>query len=479
MAIGTPTFSTQQFRTSEGSTAVNMPATVNAGDFLFIWGRVNGVAAVTTPGSWTAVVSFNRHGNAPNIFFAYKTAFADGTEGGTTVSVTHTNNISTWIAGAVSGVDTGTPIDVTPVTGDTSTADNSSSLSGYTTTVAGCLGVFMASQSGTTATSTPPSAPAAWTEQADNTAGSNVGTLCTLAGLASGSQGTVANTWSASLQHIEAIFALRPAGGTTWNADAAQTVTATQAAAVNATHSVDAAQTATATSAATVNVVHPVDATQTVTATQAASIAAVHPVDAAQSGTATQAAAINAVHPVTAAQTVTAAQLAALNATHPVDAAQVVTATQAAALTVTTGGTTWNLDAPQTLTATQAATVNAVHPIDVSQTVTATQAAATLVSRPIAATQSVTATQLASVNAAHPVDASQTVTASQLAALTVTPASGAPGSMSTAPTGVQMSSSASPRGMTSAQAPVAAMSGAPTGAGMSTGPGNSSKMTGG
>lgn len=224
MTIGTLRLSTQQFFTAASSSVVNLPATVNAGDFLWIWGRVNNIftlPAITVPSGWTVVYHTSQAGGtaAPTMIFMYKTGMAVGTEGGTTVTITHSSNINTWISGAVSGVDTTTPIDATPLTGDTNVASGSSSLAGYTTTVAGCLGFFIASETGTAATSSPPTAPATWTEDADNTPVTNVGTVCHLAGLASGSQGTVANTWSASLKHIECMFALRPAaaGGTNWS----------------------------------------------------------------------------------------------------------------------------------------------------------------------------------------------------------------------------------------------------------------------
>lgn len=389
MAIGTPVYSTQQFRLAEASTAVNMPATVNSGDFLFIWGRVNNATLVTLPAGWTSVVSFSRTSgtNPPSLFFAYKTGFAAGTEGGTTVSVTHPNNISTWIAGSVSGVDTTTPIDATPITGDTGASNTSSSLTGYTTTVAGCFGIWIASQSGTSATSTP---PAGWTEVADNTAGSNVGTLCTLAGLASGSQGTVANTWSATLQHIEAMFALRPApSGTTWSADGSLAVTATGTGTIAVTHTVDGSLAVTETGTATAAATHTVDGSLAVTETGTATAAATHTVDGSLAVTATRTATAAATHTIDGSLAVTETGTATAS-TAVINGTLAVTATGAA-----TAAVTHTVDGSLSVTASRTATAAATHTIDGSLAVTATQAGTSAATHTIDATLAVTVTRSA------------------------------------------------------------------------------------
>ena len=207
MAIGTPVFSALLERPAETSTNVTLPATVNAGDFLFIFGSVTNATLVTAIGGvWTTEVSIDRTGSTtPNLFFAW--TIAVGGEAGTTVAVGHTNNISLWGAGAIPGVDNSTPFDIATVTTNNS-AGTSCSITGGTTVTAGAFSIFIAAQNATTNTSTPPTG---YTEQYDKSAQTRSATLAYQAGLSTGAQGTVANTWSGTAVSIGALITLRPA----------------------------------------------------------------------------------------------------------------------------------------------------------------------------------------------------------------------------------------------------------------------------
>jgi hypothetical protein len=210
VAIGTPTVGTYTARTAETSTAVPYPATVNANDLLVMCASVNSASLVTLPAGWTSRVSFSNTGNtlAPDIFIATKTAA--GTEGGTTVSVTHPNVVSAWQILAFSGVDLTTPMDATPATKDQTTTANNTTMSLTVVTTNAAL-VFAAAGNSTTATSSPPTVPGTFTEDGDTGAGGRAFTVCHLLNVASGATGSVANTWTVSLKSCGGLLALRPA----------------------------------------------------------------------------------------------------------------------------------------------------------------------------------------------------------------------------------------------------------------------------
>ncbi len=108
---------TSAFAAAATSHLVAMPATVNAGDLLFVHIAVNHIATpnptITTPAGWTqkwatAISSIDRYGGYVKV--------ADGTEGGTTVdfvtssttvAAAHCHRITDWY-GALAGVEVGT-----------------------------------------------------------------------------------------------------------------------------------------------------------------------------------------------------------------------------------------------------------------------------------------------------------------------------------------------------------------------------------
>jgi len=74
--------------TTDGTTAttspvVNLPATVNAGETLLVFFRTDTVGAITFPGGWTELFDL---GTNQQTTAAWK--LADGTEGGTTITLT-------------------------------------------------------------------------------------------------------------------------------------------------------------------------------------------------------------------------------------------------------------------------------------------------------------------------------------------------------------------------------------------------------
>lgn len=218
MAIGTPAVGTAggQERTAETSTAVLLPATVNAGDQLLIFGSVNSAAVVATPSGWTLISSVYNTANtlAPSLCAFRKTAV--GTEGGTTVAVAHGNTVSEWQAVAVPGVDTNNPLDVAVTTVDNSVAATTSTVPGQTIVTPGAMLFFAATQASTLAVSAPPTAPGTFTEIADRNTGSRAFTVAYLGNVAAGATGSVANAWTNGGSASNAkgnglLVALRPA----------------------------------------------------------------------------------------------------------------------------------------------------------------------------------------------------------------------------------------------------------------------------
>jgi hypothetical protein len=114
---------TTAFAVASTTHNVSMPATVTAGDLLFmhISARTAGVvgSSFTTPTSWTALWSTTNTAAslAFTVTFAGFAKVADGTEGGTTVNfvtsaattaATHVHRITNWF-GDLTGVAVGTP----------------------------------------------------------------------------------------------------------------------------------------------------------------------------------------------------------------------------------------------------------------------------------------------------------------------------------------------------------------------------------
>lgn len=192
MAIGAPNVGTATARTAETSTAVPYPATVNAKDFLILFGSVSNSALTADIASWTTIKSASATGNTanPNIFMAYKTGGAVGNEGGTNLTVPHNNNVSGWQILGFSGVDLVSPFDVAlgtaglfiDTTGDITFGSVTVNSNGVTAVVGGAV-------AGASSTVTP---PAGYTESMDITTagGTRSGELAYKQGINAGASGT-------------------------------------------------------------------------------------------------------------------------------------------------------------------------------------------------------------------------------------------------------------------------------------------------
>ncbi len=89
--------------TAATSHNVVMPATVSAGAFLMVFGRVAVAGAVTASG-WT-VVSDTSDASDDVTFYAYQTALAAGTEDGTNVAFAHGSGKMAAVSVSITGAD--------------------------------------------------------------------------------------------------------------------------------------------------------------------------------------------------------------------------------------------------------------------------------------------------------------------------------------------------------------------------------------
>lgn len=188
------------------------------------------------------------------------------------------------------------------------------------------------------------------------------------------------------------------AGGSTVDADASLTNTATLTAAAASDKPVTAAPTFTATITPAAASTKPVDAALTATATITPAAASTKPVTSSLTATATLTAAATSTKPVDASLTSTATFTPAATSTKPVDATLSVTATLTAAASVTPAGK--NIDAAPTFTATVTPAAASTKPVDATLTATATVTAAAATTKPVQAALAVTATITASASTA-------------------------------------------------------------------------------
>lgn len=219
MAIALQTQSAANIGTTrQTSFTLTAPSGIADGDFLIaVITCNNNTVTVTAPdGTWTQVAGSPFHDAETGACF-WK--FASGESGNYTFSVGATSrSICGWM-GRYTGVDGTTPIDVTP------THTTGGDVPTFTTSVANTMllvAAWYSAGSGTTATFTPPSSPATFTEEVDQH--TTVGTatessMCVDDLLWSGSGATGTMTISAT-SGPSACFglALRPAtggGGTT------------------------------------------------------------------------------------------------------------------------------------------------------------------------------------------------------------------------------------------------------------------------
>jgi len=91
--------------TAATSHSVVLPATVNANDLLMMFGRVavTGTVAVTG-GGWT-ITQDSSDASDDVTFWAYRDTLADGTEDGTSVTVTHGNGKMAAVTMAIGGAE--------------------------------------------------------------------------------------------------------------------------------------------------------------------------------------------------------------------------------------------------------------------------------------------------------------------------------------------------------------------------------------
>lgn len=215
MAIGTPTIGTWTETTSGASHAIPYPSTVAAGACLVLVASQSsaGSTIFTVPGGWTQVAQLSVTTNTvlPVLFVAIKPN-ASGTEGGTTLTVTHsTGAIASWQILAFPGVDTVTPQDVAATTVDSNVAATSTVLPALTVVTANAALVAAGAMNSTTATATPPSG---FTETGDRVSNARAMEVSYLLAAPLGSTGTETISWGAtSAKSVGVLLALRPAPG--------------------------------------------------------------------------------------------------------------------------------------------------------------------------------------------------------------------------------------------------------------------------
>lgn len=211
MAIGTPTVGTYTEGASASTTVVPYPATVNAGDLILLCGgtRAASSSAVTTPAGYTQVAQLAGAAGTilPTAYVGRK--IAAGTEGGTTITVTHSLTPSTWQILAFSGVDNTTPLDVAATTFDGTTI--TTDLPSQTIVTTGAAQVAVAANTSTTGNATPPTG---FTETGDRVSGSVAVEMSYILGLGTGATGTRSVTWGTAVRNVGILVALRPAGAT-------------------------------------------------------------------------------------------------------------------------------------------------------------------------------------------------------------------------------------------------------------------------
>ncbi len=236
MAVLTPTVGTPVERPAEPSTTVPYPSTVNAGDFLVLKGSVTSTSPVTLPSGWTQVTNstaiYSTAPNIPTVFVAYK--WATGSEGGTTLTVAHPNNISEWQIKAYGGVNTTTPLDITPVLIQPDAASGGSTSEALFPSVnvvtSGSALDYTVAATGSS-TFTP---PAGFTETMDLSTGSRPTTAGYQTNVPAGATGAVTVDLSGLGRIVGLLMVLRPAAATLTatvtgpqNVAAGATVTAT------------------------------------------------------------------------------------------------------------------------------------------------------------------------------------------------------------------------------------------------------------
>jgi hypothetical protein len=208
-------------RTSESTTNLPYPTSLAANDVLVVGGAVTNAAADSPLGSpWVADLNSSATGGTAIPAIKAEHKVASGSETGN-LAIAHHNNISAWKMAAFRGVDPAQVLDVTPSTLLTGSS-NSLVLPSITTVTDGCMLVYIAALSGSSATASPPDGT--WTELADLTAGTRPFTMAYKLQTAKGATGTVTISWSGSGNKAGILLALRPLVAATkmkvWNGSA-------------------------------------------------------------------------------------------------------------------------------------------------------------------------------------------------------------------------------------------------------------------
>jgi len=210
---------------------------------------------------WTTVQKGSATGNTltPNLYVGVRVC--DGTENGTSFTAAGSNTATLAQISVFRNIDVTTLVEASTLNG-TVTA-TTCTLTGVTTSAAPGLLFYAAAQASTTATATPPSVPAAFTELLDRTSGVRSANAGYLIWSGSGATGDPVVTWTTSARTFGALLSLphtiaRTAVGTQQDTayDVAAAVGASQATAFNVPAPVGSSQ------ATALDVAAPVGASQ-------------------------------------------------------------------------------------------------------------------------------------------------------------------------------------------------------------------------
>jgi len=247
---------------SGGTFAVPYPASgiVNGDVALMYWSQNSATVPADQTG-WTTVQKGSATGNTltPNLYVGVRVC--DGTENGTSFTAAGSNTATLAQISVFRNIDVTTLVEASTLNG-TVTA-TTCTLTGVTTSAAPGLLFYAAAQASTTATATPPSVPAAFTELLDRTSGVRSANAGYLIWSGSGATGDPVVTWTTSARTFGALLSLphtiaRTAVGTQQDTayDVAAAVGASQATAFNVPAPVGSSQ------ATALDVAAPVGASQ-------------------------------------------------------------------------------------------------------------------------------------------------------------------------------------------------------------------------
>lgn len=216
MAIGTPVVGALNEQTSAGTTtAVAFPATVAANSVAYLFLTTGAAGLTTNPAGWTQLANLSGTGGTANPSNYVGRKVCTGTEGGTSVTVTHANAVNTGVIVVVpSGVNTTTPEDVTTVTQDNTSASTAVANAGATVVTAGSLGLYFTGNNTAANTST---ATTGFTNLATRVAGQRAFEVSYKNTLATGATGALSDTYSGSGKSVTIFVVARAAVAATFS----------------------------------------------------------------------------------------------------------------------------------------------------------------------------------------------------------------------------------------------------------------------